>query len=392
MTNTTTVGGGEPVFVSVKTTRLEYRQGGSDKVYIVELFKDQFGQFKLQARYGPRNGNLNFAPKDVKKDPYGEFDKLVMSKTKKGYSIASVIDNNGGRASGSETVTSTPAPAAKDKFGMPVQLLNEITEDEAIKLIDSGFWAMQQKFDGERRPVKFSGAKHPVIGGNRNGELVELPQSIVDGFHAWGMLGSTWELVLDGETAGDDYFIFDVLKFEGQDLTNHQLSHRLNILESLKEKYGHLSSNIHFAETWHSPADKRAAFEKIKQQNKEGVVFKLKMGLYEDGRPNSGGEALKFKLWESVTVVVSKVNAGRSVGISMLDADGRNLVTVGNATISANFEMPQVGDFAEIRYLYVTNIGGSLYQPVYKAPRPDKKVADTLAKLKYKPADQKLTA
>lgn len=388
MTNTTT--DDSSLWVSVKRTSLEYRQGGSDKVYIVDLYKDQNGNYQLEAKYGPRNGTLNHAPKNVKSDYYGEFDKLVMSKVKKGYSVVSTMDGN--RAPGGSTVTSTPKPAANDKFGWPVQLLNEITEDEAMKLIDSGFWVMNQKFDGERRPVKFAGAKYPVIGGNRNGELVELPQSIVDGFHAWGMPGSTWELVLDGEAAGDDYFIFDVLKFEGQDLTGHQLSHRLNILESLKEKYSHLSTNIHFAETWYTPDEKRAAFEKIKQQGKEGVVFKLKVGTYEDGRPNSGGEALKFKLWESVTVVVSKVNAGRSVGVSMLDTEGVNLVPMGNVTISANFGMPQMGDFVEVRYLYVTNIGGALYQPVYKGPRPDKKIADTLAKLKYKPAEQKLAA
>jgi bifunctional non-homologous end joining protein LigD len=140
----------------------------------------------------------------------------------------------------------------------------------------------------------------------------------------------------------------------------------LNILDSLKEKYSHLSANIHFAETWYTPAEKRAAFERIKQQKKEGMVFKLKVGTYEDGQPNSGGEALKFKLWESVTVVVSKVNAGRSVGISMHEVNDFGLVPVGNVTIPANFNMPQLGDFVEIRYLYVTNIGGSLYQPVYK--------------------------
>jgi len=389
MTNTTA--GSGSVWVSVKRTSLEYRQGSSDKVYIVDLYKDQNGNYQLEAKYGPRNGNLNGAPKDLKNDPYREFDKLVMSKIKKGYSIASTMDGNDSRAPGSG-VTSTPKPAARQKFGMPVQLLNEITEDEALKLIDSGFWVMQQKFDGERRQIESCGSSNPIHGGNRKGELIDVPQSVFNAFSAWNLPVTGGLTVFDGEAVGDDYFIFDVLKFEGQDLTGYQLSHRLDVLDSLKDKYGHISSNIHFAETWYSPDEKRAAFEKIKQHGKEGVVFKLKVGMYKEGRPNSGGEALKFKLWESVTVVVSKVNDGRSVGVSMHDEKGFDLVAVGNVTIPANFSMPKLGDLVEVRYLYVTNIGGSLYQPVYKGSRPDKEIADTLAKLKYKPTEQKLAA
>jgi bifunctional non-homologous end joining protein LigD len=43
---------------------------------------------------------------------------------------------------------------------------------------------------------------------------------------------------------------------------------------------------------------------------------------------------------------------------------------VGNCTIPANYEIPQVGDLVEIRYLYAY-LGGSLYQPIYEGIRND---------------------
>jgi bifunctional non-homologous end joining protein LigD len=43
---------------------------------------------------------------------------------------------------------------------------------------------------------------------------------------------------------------------------------------------------------------------------------------------------------------------------------------VGNCTIPANHEIPNVGDLVEIRYLYAYR-GGSLYQPIYEGIRND---------------------
>jgi hypothetical protein len=58
-------------------------------------------------------------------------------------------------------------------------------------------------------------------------------------------------------------------------------------------------------------------------------------------------------------------NACRSVEIAL---GGK---AIGNVTIPPNHDIPAIGQVVEIRYLYVTGIGGSLYQPVYLGQRDD---------------------
>jgi len=69
------------------------------------------------------------------------------------------------------------------------------------------------------------------------------------------------------------------------------------------------------------------------------------------GRPNSGGNQLKFKFYDTASVIVTKVNDKRSVGISLLDNE--TAVFMGNVTISVNQEIPKAGDIIEVRYWMV---------------------------------------
>lgn len=94
-------------------------------------------------------------------------------------------------------------------------------------------------------------------------------------------------------------------------------------------------------------------------------MFRRSLAPYRAGRPSSGGDALKFKLVESVSCIVSAVNPSkRSVATALLD-DGGRTVSVGNCTVPPNHDIPSVGSVVEIQYLYRTGPSGSLFQPVF---------------------------
>lgn len=73
----------------IKNTKLYFKQGTSDKVYEVDLCDTGDSLYVVNFRYGRRDGNLKDGTKTVFPVSYDEavkiFDKLVESKTKKGY-------------------------------------------------------------------------------------------------------------------------------------------------------------------------------------------------------------------------------------------------------------------------------------------------------------------
>lgn len=121
---------------------------------------------------------------------------------------------------------------------------------------------------------------------------------------------------------------------------------------------------------------KTQLLQDLKRSGKEGVVFKKLSAAHTAGRPNSGGDQVKYKFYETCTVEVTKRNKGkRSVAI---ECEGTG---VGNVTIPANHTIPKKAELVEIRYLYF-NAGGALYEPVYLGVRDDLEAADTVASLK----------
>lgn len=106
-------------------------------------------------------------------------------------------------------------------------------------------------------------------------------------------------------------------------------------------------------------------------------MFKHLASGFDEGRSLA---ALKWKFVESLTCVVMRRNAQRSVAVGALDEVGR-MVGLGNVTIPASHEVPQEGDLVEVQYLY-RYADGCLEQPVYKGRRTDPSPADaTLAQI-----------
>lgn len=347
MNHTTTNSSG----VAERRIMLYKREGSADKVY----------QLNLRAGAAPATFDVVFEnarrgqPLKVAKSLPGlsleaataEFEKQLKAKKKDGYT-----EQESGQAY-------TSSEFAGRDSGLRPQLPKPVSEDRLQQLLRDPAWAMQQKANGENRMLHFDGCA--LRGTNKKGLWVEIPA-------AWEAqllrAEGVGPFVICGEQVGDAYFAFDALHVGGEDLRGMEFELRYARLEAVLCRY--LLPDLRLLPAYFIPEQKARVLEALRQRNEEGVVFKLRSALHQDGYSDA---ALKFKFNESSACQVLAVNHQRSVQIGLVDESGA-VVPVGNATIPANHAMPQPGDVIETRYLYYSP-GGALEQPVYLFKRND---------------------
>jgi bifunctional non-homologous end joining protein LigD len=334
----------------IEHIELRYQEGNSDKVYRASV--ESFGPgYVVNFAYGRRGSNLNTGTKTESPLPLQAatqvYRKLVGSKLAKGYKICAA----GG---GERAITVT----AKQDSGLRPQLLNAITEDEVAALVNDDLWCCQEKYDGERMLIQ-----RTSIGlfkaANRKGVNVPVPKGVQDAVKA---VKGPW--VIDGEIVGEKFYAFDLLESGIGDYRSLNYIRR-NL--DLRNGFGDIESRyFEVAPTVFYGSAKKGFITGLKTANKEGVVFKKLDAPWNEGRPNSGGTALKLKFWASCSCVVLNVNSDRrSVTVALGDKP------MGNVTIPPNHDVPAAGAVVEVRYLYVNGNEGALYQPVYLGVRKD---------------------
>jgi len=347
---------------------LYFKQCGSDKVYSASI-EPKDGKFVVNFKYGRRGTTLQTGTKTSTAVDYGEakaiFDKLVKEKTSKGYTPGS----NGTPYQNTE----------KQNTGLLPQLLNPIEDADLPRMIRDPGWWMQEKHDGRRLLIH----KHDghVTGINKLGLSVAIPLTLVDAAKLF-----THDFIIDGEAVGDVLHAFDLLSIDGNMVTEKAYTdrylHLLNLLASGQQQH------IKFVESAYMPKQKQDMLNRLKQENREGVVFKHLQAPYTAGRPSSGGSQFKFKFCESASFIVGKVNGKRSVSLKLFDST--DLVSVGNVTIPPNKSIPVPDDVIEVKYLYAFK-GGSIFQPVYLGKRDDVKPEEcSMDQLKFKPEPQEV--
>lgn len=347
---------------------LYFREGTSDKVYQV-ILEPAGERFVVNFAYGRRGSTLSTGtktnvPVDLER-ARTIFDKLVREKTAKGYTPGD---------SGTPYQHTEHAGRAT---GLVPMLLNAIEADEAAQLLQHPDWGMQEKFDGRRLLIEKAGDK--IVGCNRRGLAISLPFPFIR-----DVSRIQRDLVFDGESVGDTFHVFDLLELDGEDLRPLPLQRRLveliNVLASAQ------CPSLSMIHTTFSTGDKTRLFEEIRQGRREGVVFKRIDASYTPGRPNSGGAALKHKFTATLSAVVERLNAQRSVALRLRGQKGWQ--SAGNVTIPANQPLPQAGDVVEVRYLYAFPESGVLFQPVCLGVRDDITPAECgTRQLKYKASD-----
>lgn len=361
---------------AIAKTSLYYSEGSNDKEYHAEIVEVAGGNV-VNFRYGRRGASLTVGTKTSVPVDFAQakkiYDKLVKEKTSKGYTP----DVSGVAYQGTEN--------AGLKTDFTPQLLNPITEDEAMRLIEDDAWAAQEKMDGERRAAHAENGT--IFGANRKGLSVPLPQSIADELQS--IAAKTGAIRVDGEIIGDILYVFDLHIYKGERIHSLPWIERMYLAEYALAGCKQIKP-VPVAVT---TDEKRSLWNKVKLAHGEGVVFKRLNCPVKEGRPNTGGDWLKFKFTESVSCCVLEVNSGkRSVKIGLLDSSdrqdvikGQMMITVGNVTIPPNHGVPAAGDVVEVEYLYAYK-GGSIYQPVYRGKRMDFDISVcTTGQLKYKP-------
>lgn len=335
---------------------LHYKEGGSDKVYNVELVVHVHG-WSVNFEYGRRGSSLIKGTK-TEKATYATakkvFDKLVREKTSKGYIGTGVSSSRIG-----STILSMGGITVEDT-GLRPQLLNEIPERDLEKYITDDNWCAQEKWDGRRRLLIKNGTN--INGTNRKGFIVDISADIVaDMQHL-----PDNDIIFDGEAFDNHIRIFDILG------TGDIYKERCKRINDIFKEF---SSDILIpVETAWTTEEKRKLLIDLRKANAEGIVFKRIDSIYTAGRPASGGAQLKFKFVETASCFITGINNfRRSVSLGVYDPkkpNSESLINVGNVTVYPNQEIPKLGSVVEVKYLYYFE-EGSLFQPVLLGLRDD---------------------
>jgi bifunctional non-homologous end joining protein LigD len=250
-----------------------------------------------------------------------------------------------------------------------------VTEAEAELLLRDDNYCAQEKFDGRHLLVRKQDEQ--VEGINKKGLIIGLSGIVTNELRS--LPGS---FIPDGESIGDDYHVFDLLAAGGENLRSLPYRVRLACLTDLLASHSR-HPHVRLVPTAFTMAQKIELWQRLKRENREGIVFKRMDAPYVPGKPNSGGPQLKFKFVATASVVVAKVNVQRSVEVSLLN--GRTLVSCGNVTIPANHDIPPVGAVVEVRYLYAYRDSLAFHQPVYLGLRDDVDAGECVVQqLKFK--------
>ena len=343
---------------------LYYREGSSDKVYQAAI-EPAGTRFVVNFAYGRRGTTLTTGTKTASPVDYPTakkiHTKLVREKKAKGYT---------------EGEQGMPYQHAdKRPSGILPQLLNPIEEAEVALLLRDDNYCAQEKFDGKHLLVRKQ--DDDLEGINKKGFIIGLPQTVANDLRR--LPGC---FIPDGESIGDVYHAFDLLEHGGENL--RPLPYRIRLMRLVNLLLSTANHrHIKLVETAFTTEQKTELWQRLRRENREGIVFKRLAASYTPGKPNSGGSQLKFKLVATLSAVVAKINVLRSVEISLLK--GRSLVSCGNVAIPANHVIPPVGAIVEVRYLYAYRDSLALHQPVYLGPRDDVDPGECLvSQLKFK--------
>lgn len=351
----------------VESISLYFQAGNSDKVYHASI-EEVDGKYVVNFSYGRRGSALKSGTKTnspvLLEDAKLIYNKLIKEKTKKGYRQSESQGEN------------ILVEKNKEIIESKCVLLNSIEEEQVDFFCNDSNWIAQEKMDGVR--FMLHKTKSGITSYNRRGAYANIPVEI---YNTAKQIKENF--LIDGELVSNILYVFDVLEIDNDDFRNKPFKERF---EKLKNLINNINSEF-FVLTNTFEENKNLFLETLKNNNKEGIVFKNKNAKYYVGRPASGGDYLKFKFYSTCSCVVKEQNESkRSVYLQLFKKN--KAVPAGKVTIPINFEIPQPGQVVEVRYLYAIKQSGSLYQPVYLGVREDIDKSDcTQTQLKFKSED-----
>jgi ATP-dependent DNA ligase len=373
----------------------DWKVGGrSNKEYSLPiLFAGGCGA--VAAQYGRRGAALTRGYLT----PGGGWSKTAVSRAPElaetVYRIKLTEKVRGGYAVDSESAANAPPPQVTEASlvssgvesagAPPCELLAEIDEATALRLIESEHYWLQRKLDGQRRMIRKSAGR--IVGINRKGRIVPIPPEL----EAEAKRLPLSCFLMDGEAIGEQFIVFDLLEADEPDFRSRmywqRFSDLLGILSPAERQNGGLRY-IRPVETWFKPEPKRQGLKWLHEMRAEGAVLKR---LEAPFRPGRNGQHFKNKFVKSCTCkVIAKdrkdaAQGQKSVALGLLNAKGE-WVEVGHASaIGKTFLPPDpLGVLAEVSYLYATE-ARRLYQARLTGLRTDVRESDcTMSQLIFK--------
>jgi len=249
------------------------------------------------------------------------------------------------------------------------QLLTELNDAALHNVLQSENFAMSQKLDGRRLIVETTGLS--VNGWARSGLECEIPKDIHSDFMR---VRSDW--TFDGELIKNKYYVFDILKYPGGDLTSNTWLDRQKLLNTVLTKF---SDHISIVEQRINPSEKTALYNHCYESRAEGVVFCHIESKYLKGIRST--RCLKYKFTKTIDCIImdTNVNSRDNLALGLYDNNGK-LIDVGKVsalTGDGKYHKFQVGEVVSVEYLYATE-ADRLYQPVKPKLRKDKKPEECL--------------
>lgn len=231
-------------------------------------------------------------------------------------------------------------------------------EDPEV-LLKSNLWALSQKLDGERMVIRSN--RDALQAWGRSGTPRPLPATLTD---AMMEVPAGW--AFDGEYLDDTFYVFDILEAAGKSLLPLPFSQRFNTLTKALARRDHSMVLVGHA---FNESSKREQFEYLRDNNKEGVVFKDTGAGYKSGKNRRW---LKFKFKNHIDCFVTDKNINGKQNLEVSVYRNGDPVSIGKVSaLDGDGDKLKIGDVCSVECLYTT-AEGKLYQPHTPIFRTDK--------------------
>lgn len=252
-----------------------------------------------------------------------------------------------------------PAPTVKP------MLAEETDHMQILAYSRDDDWWVEQKVDGHRVLLTVENGRAKATG--RNGQPSQHNPRFMQPHYA--DITRLDGIVLDGELVGDVMWLFDLPWEDGQvEYRKTPYEERRERLEKVFADWAPESSAYRLLPVARTEEEKTKLSLECLQKGGEGVMLKRRNGLYVPSRVR---HVLKAKFVKTVDCVITGVgmDGHDNYELSLYHPDG-SLKVIGRCSAIGK-ESCQIGDVAEIKYLYI-GADNRLYQPRFMHKRTDK--------------------
>lgn len=372
---------------------LHSTSGGSDKLYQLAIVSTPTANtYNLVYANGPRTGTLTPGkqPKNTAPLTLGQattqLETLKRRQTSRGYHDLGNCSLCAGNQGSPRQPTLSPHT---QKVNASCQLLTLLPNSDGCRtledflkvcghLLNDPRYCAEEKFDGDRVLLYLDESAN-VTAYNRTEGVREISKAVINELRRFRLNAP---LLLDGESIGDTFHIFDLLQIQGLDLRPLAFEERNAQLATLLNRAHNLSSLVR-TKTFFSTEDKTALLIQLFNQQKEGIVFKKLSAPYGAERVT---DQFKVKFVKEATFIVTelKPKGKNSVTIGLLNEHSQ-IVSAGHVSIRPCIKTVKVGDLLDVRYLYARRLSGHIVQAVAQRIRTDLLREEcTTSQLRYK--------